>query len=100
MDFADYYQKRCEVATKEQGIDVLVKALEENGVKASAQQTGGFTMCAYVEIDSKNYIYANLYGAGIYDQEGFVKDLIQFDTEQGAEVIAEAVANYAKKGWA
>lgn len=100
MDYAEYYQKRCETAIKEQGIDGLVKALNEAGIVASAEQTGGFTMCAYVLINSKTYIYANLYGASIYGEEDFTEDLIQFDEEQHPMVIAEAIANYAKKEWA
>ena len=99
MEFADYYAERCKVATQEQGIDVLVDALNDIGIKSTAEQTGGFTMCAYVEINSKTYIYANLYGAGIYDEEGFIEDLIQFDDKQEPEKIALAIANYAKKEW-
>jgi hypothetical protein len=99
MEFADYYAERCKVATQEQGIDVLVDALNEIGIKATAEQTGGFTMCAYVEINSKNYIYANLYGAGIYDEDGFGEDLIQFDDKQDPKTIAQAIADYAKKEW-
>ena len=97
MEFADYYAERCKVATQEQGIDVLVDALNDIGIKATAEQTGGFTMCAYVEIVYNTYIYANLYGAGIYDEEGFVEDLIQFDDEQDPKVIAQAIANYTKE---
>ena len=99
MEFANYYAERCKVATQEQGIDVLVDALNDIAIKATAEQTGGFTMCAYIEINSKTYIYANLYGAGIYDEEGFIEDLIQFDDRQKPETIAQAIANYAKKEW-
>ncbi len=100
MDYADYYAERCKVATQEQGIDVLVDALNDIGIKATVEQTGGFTMCAYVEINSKTYIYANLYGASIYGEEDFTEDLIQFDNKQEPETIALAIANYAKKEWA
>ena len=94
------YDEKVKIATKEQGIDVLVKALDESGIVATAEQTGGFCMCAYIEITPKRYIYANLYGAGIYNEDGFIDDLIQFDDEQKPETIAEAIADYAKKEWA
>lgn len=93
------YDQKVKIATVEQGIDVLVNALDEAGIVATAEQTGGFCMCAYIQITTKKYIYANLYGAGIYDEEGFVEDLIQFDDEQKPSTIAEAIANYAKKEW-
>lgn len=99
MQYADYYSQRCKIASIEQGIDGLVDELDRIGITATSEQTGGFTMCAYIEITSKRYIYANLYGAGIYDQEGFVEDLIQFDDKQETKTIAEAIANYAKKEW-
>ena len=97
MEYADFYEKRCKIATIDQGIDVLIEALNNVGIVATSEQTGGFTMCAYIEIAKDRYIYANLTGAGIYDEEGFVADLIQFDEEQDPKVIAEAIANYAKK---
>lgn len=93
------YDQKVKIATVEQGIDTLVDALDEAGIVATAEQTGGFCMCAYIEITTKKYIYANLYGAGIYDEEGFVEDLIQFDDEQKPSTIAEAIAKYAKKEW-
>jgi hypothetical protein len=99
LDYANYYEKRCKIATIEQGIDVLIDALDKEGIVATAEQTGGFTMCAYIQINSKTYIYANLYGAGIYDEEDYIEELIQFDDEQKPETIAQAIANYAKKEW-
>jgi hypothetical protein len=99
LDYANYYEKRCKIATIEQGIDVLIDALDKEGIVATAEQTGGFTMCAYIQINSKTYIYANLYGAGIYNEEDYVEELIQFDDEQKPETIAQAIANYAKKEW-
>jgi hypothetical protein len=99
MQYADYYEKRCKIATIDQGIDLLIEALDNAGIVATSEQTGGFTMCAYIQIAKDKYIYANLTGAGIYNEEDFVADLIQFDDEQDPKVIAEAIANYAKKEW-
>lgn len=93
------YDQKVKIATIEQGIDTLVNALDEAGIVATAEQTGGFTMCAYIQFAKDKYIYANLYGAGIYNADDFVEDLIQFDDEQDAKVIANAVANYVKKEW-
>lgn len=90
------YEERCELASKDQGITDLVKALRELGIEATSAQTGGFTMCAYIELPNDKYIYANREGAGIYDEEGYEKDLVQFDEYQEASVIAKAVANYIK----
>lgn len=91
------YDQKVKVATVQQGIDVLVEALDEAGVFSTAEQTGGFCMCAYVEINDNHYIYANLYGASIYDGEGYDEDIIQFDEEQEPKVIAQAIADYVKK---
>jgi hypothetical protein len=46
IDYATYYEKRCEEASQDQGIDSLVKELKALGIDAEIAQTGGFTMCA------------------------------------------------------
>ena len=90
------YEERCELASKDQGITELVQVMKELGLKATIAQTGGFTMCAYIELPNDKYIYANREGAGIYDEEGYKQDLVQFDEYQEALVIAKAVAKYIK----
>lgn len=67
--FAEYYLERTTLASKEQGIDDLVKALKKQGVKATSEQTGGFTMCAYIELKGDKYIYANSFGASVYSKK-------------------------------
>jgi hypothetical protein len=96
-DFGIYYEERCASASQDQGITELVEALKELGIEASSAQTGGFTMCAYVELPDNKYIYANREGAGIYDEDNYEADLVQFGEYQEASVIAEAVAEYVKK---
>ena len=100
QDFATYYQERTASASKEQGIDDLVLALEKQGIKATSEQTGGFTMCAYVELKDQKYIYANTFGAGVYDEGGFEQDLYYNDDEENKvariEKVAQVVAEYVK----
>lgn len=91
-DFATYYLERTISASKEQGIDDLVIALEKRGIKATSEQTGGFTMCAYIELKDDKYIFANTYGAGVYDEDGFEQDLYQNDNEENEEARVEKVA--------
>jgi hypothetical protein len=95
-DFATYYAERTAEASKEQGIDDLVFELEKHGIKSTSEQTGGFTMCAYFELKGDRYIYANTYGAGVYDgEDGFKHDIIQLD-EPNTEEVAQAVADWIK----
>ena len=98
--FAEYYLERTISASKKQGIDDLIKALEKRGVKATSEQTGGFTMCAYVELKGGKYIYANTYGAGLYDEEGHEEDIYNNESEEDqqarAEDVAKGVANWIK----
>jgi hypothetical protein len=95
-DFATYYQERTILASKEQGIDELVLELEKHGIKATSEQTGGFTMCAYFELKGGRYIYANTWGASVYDSEdGHQLDIIQLDDPDTQEV-AHLVAKWIK----
>lgn len=80
------YDEICATASKEQGIDALIDELAKLGVKAETAQTGGFTMCAYIKLSGEKYIYANPYGAGVYDADDYETDLIQLDEPNGAEV--------------
>jgi hypothetical protein len=95
-DFANYYLERTISASKEQGIDDLILALEKHGITATSEQTGGFTMCAYFKLKGDNYIYANTTGAGIYDgEDGFKYDIIQLD-DPDIELVAKSIAEWIK----
>jgi hypothetical protein len=91
------YEGRCAHAAQDQGITDLVKALQELDINASIAQTGGFTMCAYIELSNGKYIYANREGAGIYNEDNYESDLVIFNDYQPAAVIAKAVADYIKE---
>lgn len=101
IDYATYYSKRCEEASKNQGIDVLVEELNKLGIEATSEQTGGFTMCAYIELSDDKYIYANSYGAGLYDEEDFIKD-IYLNESEGDDLartldVAQGVAKWIQE---
>lgn len=95
-EFARAYALRCKEASKEQGIDQLVADLKEEDITATSEQTGGFTMCAYVQLSDNRYIYANAYGASVYDAEDYESDIIQLD-EADSKQVATAVARYIKE---
>lgn len=95
-EFARAYALRCKEASKEQGIDQLVADLKEEDITATSEQTGGFTMCAYVQLSDNRYIYANAYGASVYDAEGYESDIIQLD-EADSKQVATAIARYIKR---
>jgi hypothetical protein len=88
------YEERCELAAQDQGVTQLVTALNESGISATVEQTGGFTMAAYIPLNGERYIYANPYGAGIYDGDTYLSDIAQFDTAQDSAVIVTALHNY------
>jgi len=100
QNFATYYLERTTTASKDQGIDDLVNALEKRGIKATSEQTGGFTMCALIELEGGKYIYANPLGAGLYDEEGHEQDIYDNESEGDqkarAEDVARGVANWIK----
>ena len=88
------YETRVILASKEQGVTDLVFSMLEKGIKAEIAQTGGFTMCAYVQLTETRYIYANLWGASVYSNENYLYDIIQFDEPQTAQKIALDIHNY------
>jgi hypothetical protein len=90
---SDYLQ-RCQEAADEQGITQLVNEINQRGQKATAAQSGGFTMAAYVEFSDDRYIYANSYGAAMYNAGGFHSDIVQFDEMQMPATIAAAVCGH------
>lgn len=92
------YEQQCEEASERQGITELVKELEALGIEATSEQTGGFTMCACVRLEGGDYIYANPYGAGLYNEESdYEKDIVQFQDEANIKATAEAVAKWIKE---
>ena len=92
--YATYYEERCEQAAQDQGVTQLAAALTESGISATVQQTGGFTMAAYIELSGDTYIYANPYGAAVYDIEGYGADIAQYDTAQDPAVIVKVIEDY------
>jgi len=97
IDYGTYYQERCASASMDQGIDELVKELSLLGISSTSEQTGGFTMCAYVELKDDRYIYANPYGAGLYDgEDGFIKDIYLIDVIDVKDV-ARAITQWIKE---
>jgi hypothetical protein len=90
------YEERCIKASKQQGIEDIVEALSSLGIKATSEQTGGFTMCAYIVLQDGKYIYANPYGSSLYNADDYEDDIQQFDEAQSAETIAQAIQNYIK----
>jgi hypothetical protein len=100
-DFGIYYEERCASASEDQGIDLLVKELASLGISSESAQTGGFTMCAYIVLKGDRYIYANSYGAGIYDEEDFIKD-IYLNESEGDDLartkdVARGIAQWIKE---
>jgi len=88
------YDQRVKEASKEQGIDDLVSALSEAGIHATSEQTGGFTMCAYIDLKNGFYIYASPTGASVYNSEDYAHDIVQFNELQSPKTIAGAVWAY------
>ena len=100
-DFGIYYEDRCEQASKDQGISALVDELNKLGIESTSAQTGGFTMCAYIELPDNKYIYANTYGAGLYGEDDFIKD-IYLNESEGDDLsrtvdVAKGLANWLKE---
>jgi hypothetical protein len=81
-DYATYYVERCKEASMDQGIDLLIQELDKLGIEATSEQTGGFTMCAYIELSNERYIYANSYSAGLYGIDDFIKDIYLNDDQE------------------
>jgi hypothetical protein len=92
--YATYYQERCDQAAQDQGVTQLVSEINKAGIVATIQQTGGFTMAAYIELSGDEYIYANPYGAAVYDVEGYGADIAQYDTAQDPAVIVKTLQDY------
>jgi hypothetical protein len=88
------YVTACKEASKAQGIDDIVSALQDLGINASSEQTGGFTMCAYVQLTESRYIYANPMGASVYSEDEYLFDIAQADEKQDPRHIAKQINDY------
>lgn len=51
-------------------------------------------MCVFISLKLDHYIYANPYGASIYDADGHEKDLFIFDEPQEPADLARKIAKY------
>ena len=101
-DFGIYYQERCKSASEDQGITALVSELKALEIEAEEAQTGGFTMCAYIVLKGDRYIYANSYGAGLYDgEDGHIEDIYlneaEGDDQARTKDVARGVAQWMKE---
>jgi len=61
MERSDY-DTQCKAAADSQGIAELVAELSRNGVTATVEQTGGFTMAALIDLGDNWFIWANTEG--------------------------------------
>lgn len=86
------YIEKCESASKEQGIDSLVKELASLGIPSTSAQTGGFTMCAHIVLKDNQYIFANSYGASLYGEDDFIETIYQNESEGNEEARIQDVA--------
>lgn len=86
------YTCRTSAASEEQGTSAIAEALIARGIPADVHQTGGFTMCVYIDLGEGSYIYANAEGAGLFEGEDFEGvEIIEFTEGISAEEKAEAL---------
>jgi hypothetical protein len=86
------YTCQTSSASETQGTSAIAEALIAIGIPADVHQTGGFTMCVYVKMGEKSYIYANDEGFSFYcgeECEGCLN--AEWETESTAEEKAEAI---------
>ena len=69
VKFVSCYRCQEANASEEQGTTAIAKALRDLGIKADVHQTGGFTMCVYIDTAFGSYIYANAEGFSFYKDE-------------------------------
>lgn len=91
------YTCQTSASSEEQGTSAIAEALISRGILADVHQTGGFTMCVYIDLGEGSYIYANSEGASFYDGKEFPEGdsegeiLVYFDEETTLEEKAEAL---------
>lgn len=86
---------RCQeaLASEEQGTSQIAQAILNLGIVAEVHQTGGFTMCVYVNTGGDSYLYANDEGFSFYkdaDCEGWAHYTFH-ESENTGEKKAEAI---------
>jgi predicted metal-dependent peptidase len=93
------YDKACNMAADDKGITTIVNELAAHGIPATAEQTGGFTMCAYIDLGEGWYIWAIAENACLYhgDDDREVEVVADLPNESPAEVAAH-VAQFVR-GW-
>ena len=91
IDGRGCYQCQCASASEDQGTSQIALALRDLGIDADVHQTGGFTMCVYIETGENSYVYANEETAYHYlnadDDEG--QNLLFFNDPDSPEVKAQ-----------
>jgi hypothetical protein len=92
------YQIQCDAAAREQGVDLVIRALRAFGTEADLLQTGGFTMCFGVARPGGKYILGNASGAAEYgSSECYPEDIAALicsfsEDSHSSEFVADAVA--------
>ena len=90
----DQYDEACESAAESQGITELVSALSANGIPAAVWQSGGFIMCADIDMGDGWRITAISENACLYfgEREEEVRVVAISPTNNPAEIAAQIVA--------
>lgn len=92
VDGRGCYTCQTSSASELQGTSAIAEALIAIGIPADVHQTGGFTMCVYVKMGEKSYIYANNEGFSFYCNEECEGCLnAEWETESTPEQKAEAI---------
>lgn len=95
------YTCQSSAASQEQGTSEIAEALIALGIPADVHQTGGFTMCVYVNTGGDSFIYANEEGLAIYtnDDDEEPKSIFFGDDykEQTPAQKADKIANSMKE---
>lgn len=85
-------------ASEAQGTTQLAEALRVLEIEADVHQTGGFTMCVYINTGGDSYIYANEEGFSFFkdaDCDGWANYFFH-ESENTPERKAEAIAQTMK----
>ena len=93
------YTCQSSIASETQGTSAIAEALISIGIPAQVDQTGGFTMCVFIQTGDESYIYANKEGFSFYCDEE-CEGLQEFDfreemtpTEKAQEIADKMKAN-------
>jgi hypothetical protein len=81
------------LASEEQGTSQIAQGLQDLGINASVWQSGGFTMCVYLNTGGDSYLLANDEGFSFYkdeDCEGWAHYSFK-ESENTSEKKAEAI---------